>query len=129
MINDILDLLNPNIQFTSAGTFYKTRPTNETADGMPFNYEYVNPYSNTWQRLFDNIQTSDSGEVAIRTHDNLGAEVNKSYFKLADGNMYLAMEIQTDYQAAGKQALRLFGTPVTVEYVIRLIKIQNPWGV
>lgn len=127
MIYDALDLLNPKPRFTAEAVFYESRPEVE-GGGVHINYEYVSPYSATYRRLFANIQGED-GEVAIRTNDFIKPVVNKSHVLLADGRLFYVKSVEVDYQAAEKQALRLFGVPLSTEYVLRLIPEDNSWGV
>lgn len=127
MIYDALDVLNPKSRFTSEAIFYADRPEVD-GGGIHFNYEYVNPYSTTYRRLFANIQGED-GSVAIRTNDAIKPVVNKSYILLASGQLFKVLQVEVDYQAAQKQAMRLLGTPLSAELVLRLIAVDNVWGV
>lgn len=92
-----------------------------------FNYEYVNPFSNTYRRLFSNIQ-GVAGEVAIRTDDQLKFKINGIVIT-QDGQSFKIIQVEKDYQSANKQAMRVLGTPISTEYVLRLVSINNPWGV
>ncbi len=127
MIYDALDVLNPKPRFAPEAIFYKGRPEVD-GGGEHFNYEYVNPYSTTYRRLFANIQGED-GSVVIRTNDAIKPVVNESRVLLADGRLFNVVQVEIDYQAAQKQALRLFGVPLSTEYVLRLVPIKNDWGV
>ena len=128
MIKDILDVFNPKQRFTLTGTYYADRPIAPDAGGEEFNFEYVNPYSNTWRSLFANIQ-ANVGRAAIRTDDQLDFTAGKGVVILNDGKMYSIEEKSTDYQAAPKQTFRVLPTPVGTEYVLRLIAIDNPWEI
>lgn len=127
MINDSLDIFNPRARFTVTGILYAKRPEVE-GGGERFRYEYVNPYSATYRRLFSNVQ-GESGEVAIRTNDAIAPVVNKSYILLSDGKLYKVAQVEVDYPAASKQSMRMIGVPVGTELVIRLLRVENPWGV
>lgn len=126
MIRDALDILNPRARFTATGILYAKKPEVD-GGGERFGYEYVNPYSATYRRLFSNIQ-GESGEVAIRTNDAIDPVINKSYVRLADGKLYKVLQVETDYQAAAKQSLRLFGVPLGTELVMRLVRQEDAWG-
>lgn len=124
---DYLDIVNPKHRFTATASYYA-----ETVDGpdigaQRFNYEYVNPFSNTYRRLFANIQ-GVAGEVAIRTDDQLNYRVNGIVI-LQDGQAFKILQVEKDYQTPPKQAFRLFATPVSTQYVIRLVSVPNPWGI
>lgn len=127
MIYDALDILLPRARFTATGKFWEDRPEVE-AGGVLFNYEYVNPYSAAYKRLFGNIQGS-SGETAIRTNDRLNPVENRSYVLLADGHLFRVAQVEIDYQSASKEAMRLFGVPLNTTWLLRLVSEDNPWGV
>ena len=127
MIFDTLDLMNPKARFTATANYYKETFDDPSDGAQQFNYEYVNPFSNTYRRLFSNIQTA-AGEVAIRTTDQLNFVVG-GFVITQDGKAFSVLQVEKDYQAANKQVMRLFGTPVSVEYVLRLTEVENPWGI
>ncbi len=127
MIFDTLDVLNPKTRFTASARYYPERLNSPDVGYDSLNFEYVNPYSNTYRRLFANVQTA-AGQVAIRTDDQNNYKVG-GFIILQDNKAYQILEVLTDYQAANKQVLRLFGAPVSVEYVIRMLEVDNPWSV
>lgn len=126
-MNDILDLLNPKTKFPCTGKYYKDRPISAEDGAEQFNYCYESRYSNAYKRLFSNVQGAD-GQTAIRTDDQCKFEVN-SFIVTQDGKLFKILQAETDYQSASHQAMRLFGTPVSTEYVLRLIEVDNPWGI
>lgn len=127
MIQDSLDIFNPRARFTATGIFYKNRP--ELGDGgEEFSFEYVNPYSSVYRRLFAGIQ-GESGEVAISTNDPISPKNNESYVLLQDGNLYVVEQVEVDYREAEKQAMRVFAVPLGTTTVMRLLRIENDWGV
>lgn len=128
MVHDSLDLFTPRSRFTATGKYWSERPDSADEGGMGFNYEYVDAASRTYRRLFGNMQSFEAGEVAIRTNDLLPFG-NKGYFMTADGDLYRIVEVQKDFQAAPKQALRMLGTPLGTQYVIRAVRESNAWGV
>lgn len=128
MIRDALDILNPKGKFTASATYYEEDFTDRSDGGNKFNYEYVNPYSNTYRRLFGNIQSFDAGNTAIRTNDSLPYKIN-GIVVTQDGQAFRIISVEKDFQSAPKQVLRLFGTPVSVQYLLRLVKEENPWGI
>ena len=127
MIRDILDVMNPHTQFTAKANYYEEPVNGPEVGAKQFNYEYVNPFSNTYKRLFANIQ-GVAGEVAIRTQDQLKYKIN-GIVVTQDGQTFKIVQVEKDYQAANKQVLRLLGTPVSTQYVMRLVAIENPWSV
>ncbi len=127
MIRDILDILNPKERFTLTGKYYAERPDSPDIGAQEFNYEYVDPYTKTWRTLFGNIQAS-AGETAIRTDDQIKFKINGIVIT-QDRQAFKIIQIEKDYQAANKQVMRIFGTPVSTQYVIRLVSVDNPWGI
>lgn len=127
MITDILDILNPRTRFTATASYYDEPVDGPEVGAKQFNYEYVNPFSNTYRRLFANIQ-GVAGEVTVRTADQLKYKVDGIVIT-QDGKAFKILQVEIDYQSSPKQVLRLLGTPVSTEYVLRLVSIHNPWGV
>lgn len=127
MVHDSLDLFTPRSRFTATGKFWTRRPEVD-AGSVLFNYEFVNTYSAAYKRLFSNIQGS-SGETAIRTNDMLNPVENESCVLLADGRFFRVAQVEIDYQAAPKQAMRMLGTPLGTTFLMRLVAEDNPWGV
>lgn len=127
MIFDSLDLMNSRAKYTAIGSYYKETFDSPEEGAQKFNYEYVDPLSRSYRRLFGNIQSFDAGETAIRTNDQLDYKVGGTVVT-QDGTIFLIQQVAKDFQDAPKQVLRLFGTPVSVSYVLRLsIDDENPW--
>lgn len=124
---DYLDIANPKHNFTATASYYAEPVDGPDTGARKFNYEYVNPYSSTYRRVFANIQGA-AGDVAIRTDDQLDYRVNGIVI-LADGTAFKILQVERDYQAPPKQAFRLFATPVSTQYVIRMVSVPNPWGI
>lgn len=127
MVHDSLDLFTPRSRFTATGKFWTERPDSADEGGTEFNYEYVDTSTRAYRRLYANYQSFEAGEVAIRTNDLLPWNA-KCYFMTAEGALYRILDVQKDYQAAPKQAMRLLGTPFGTEFVIRAVNVENPWG-
>lgn len=128
MIFDAMDIMNPRARFTASASYYAEFPEDRDTGARQFNYEYVDPLSKTYRRLYGNIQSFDAGEAAIRTDDQLDYKVNGIVIT-QDGQAFKIVQVAKDYQAVPKQTLRLFGTPVSVTYVLRMITIDNPWEI
>lgn len=128
MIFDALDIMNPKAKFTATAKYYKERPDSPDVGAQIFNYEYVDTVSRTYRRLFGNIQSFDAGETAIKTNDQVEYAVNGIVIT-QDGQMYKILQVAKDYNETPSQVMRLFGTPVSVTYVLRLITIKNPWEI
>ena len=127
MIYDALDILLPRARFTAVGTYWPERPDSTDVGGARFNYEYINPASRAYRRLYANIQSHDAGEIAVRTNDVLPFNA-ECFFMTADGNLYQIVDVQEDFSSAPEQALRLFSRPLGTEYLIRGVRVDNTWG-
>ena len=127
MIYDALDILMPRARFTAEGKYWTERPDSSDMGGMAFNYEYVDPLSKSYRVLFGNIQTVEDGSTTIRTNDNLGFKAGH-WIMTDDGQLFQVIQVAKDFSASSKQALRLFGTPLMTEFVLRLVTDPNPWG-
>ena len=68
MIRDALDILNPHSRFTATGTYYKEMPESADIGGISFPYEYIDPASRDYRRLFGNFQSFEAGEIDLRTN-------------------------------------------------------------
>ena len=127
MVRDILDIMNPRTRFTATARYYEEPFNGPDVGATRINYEYVNPYTNTYRRLFANIQAG-AGEVAIRTVDQCNFKID-GIIVTQDGRAFRIIQVEIDYQAANKQAMRVLGVPVSTEYVLRLTAADNPWGI
>ncbi len=132
MITDYLDIANPQGEFTAEARYYRTCPISPEDGAELFNYEYVDPRSSAYARAFGNIQIT-SENTSIRTNTQLSFP-NKNdgelgFVMLSDGGFYAVLQVGKDYGKANKQVLRLFPTPVSTQYLLRLVAIDNPWGV
>lgn len=63
---DALDFLNPKNRYTATGKFYAMRPDADPS-GIVFNYEYVNPYSSTYKRLFQIFKERRAMWLSVQT--------------------------------------------------------------
>jgi hypothetical protein len=125
---DLLDLTTPHAREVCKGTYYETIPKDATVTGQPFGYEYVDPTSWHYSQLFANVKLSDAATAAIKSKTPLSWKVG-AYVRTQDGRFYSILSVQQDFNAAPRQALRIFGKPAGVEYVVRLSEKSEPWGI
>lgn len=145
---DFLDIENGKYYKTFAGLYYETMPefaidgfayehtsasvnNDETSDtfesGKHFNYEYVGYKEKRYQMLFGNVENSnDNYNATIKTMANLDWKVG-AFVTLEDGTFYAIDSVAKDYESMDKEVSQIFGNPVGVEYVIRLISRANPF--
>lgn len=126
---DWLDIAQPSPRFTANAKYYEDTIDDPSDGGQEFHYEFVDPLSHTFRRLFGNVQSTDTeGETTIRTNDRLSFK-RGAYIIFPDGRAFQIVQMMKDVQKVPKQAQRLFPTPVGTEFVIRMVQIDNPWGV
>lgn len=128
IVRDTLDLMNPKPDYTHTGTYYADRPDSPAVGGTEFNYKPVNPYSKTWRAIFSNMQ-AEARETAIETDDHCNFKTGGGYVSLQDGCLYAIQQVMADETRAPKQAFRIFGIAVGTTYLLRLMQVDNPWGV
>lgn len=128
---DFLDLLNPKTDYYLTGYYYakKPKPADPPDIGrITFAYRQINPYSRAFGTVLDNIRL-DSETYAIKTNEDCGFKIN-GFISIQDGSFWTIAEIVHNEQIPGaEEALRLFKSPVQSEYLIRLIRMDNPWEI
>ena len=132
MIYSLLDIVAPRAQYTARGSYYKHEPNDLTDGAQTFSYEYLDLYSRTYSVLFGGVQAV-SGEQAIRTRDRLDLQRDErgevgGIVITGDGRAFKVIQSQRDYSRAPKQAFRILGMPVGYTTALRLVEIDNPWG-
>lgn len=126
---DWLDVAKPSKEYTATATYYEDDIDDPSIGGQSFRYNYVDPLSKTYRMLFENIQSTDGeGECTIATVDKLPFSLG-AYVKTQDGKYYQIKQALTDFSDAPKQALRILPIPVGTRYVIRMVRVDNPWGI
>lgn len=127
-VKDIRSLLQKRAEQTLTGTFYEARPQTPEDGGAAFHYEYVNPSSWTFRRLFGNVVGNQFSLTAVKTVTPLPWRVS-SFVLTQDGRLYSILQVERDLASVGKQAQRFFCDPAGVSYVLRLMEVENPWEV
>ena len=125
---DLLDLTTPHAREVCNGTYYDSIPKDVNVTGQPFGYEYVDPTSWHYQQLFSNVKVSEATTAAIKSKTPLKWRVG-GYVRTQDGRFYTIIAVQQDYNAAPRQAFRIFGNAAGVEYVVRMTECDEPWGI
>ena len=71
----------------------------------------------------------DKSTYSLKTKTPLEWKVN-GYVSTQDGEFFQITEIITDGQTReNEEALRLFKKALGREYTIRLLRVDNPWGI
>lgn len=96
--------------------------------GIDFDFEFVDPTQWRYKQLLQNLTDDNMASATIKTNTPLEYKP-KSYIMLDNGRLCQMLSITEDTNAASREAALLFPVPVGTEYVIRLIEIENPWGI
>jgi hypothetical protein len=123
---DFLDLLNGKFDKTLEGAWYLKNQPNINDSGKPFDYEIIDGNSRSYQMLFGNVQGA-SNIATIKTNEPYEWREN-TFVVLQDGKLYSIESIREDLGKVDKEAYRLLKDVVGVEYVLRLIEIDNPYN-
>ena len=123
---DLLDLLQGKTDKVFTGTWYPKRPNNVYDEHADFDYEMVDPTERHYQTLLGNVINNDGATLTIKTNDDMGWKVGQ-FAALQDGNFYNVLSCSIDYQSASREAFRFLKDAVGVEFVLRLLQVDNPW--
>lgn len=112
---------------TLLGTYY---PTQQDV-GVPFDYEIIDGKTVDFDTI-RNLGVSQFSTTTIKTTDPFWNEVEKlskkGYVALQTGGLYEISQIREEMGRTSKQALRTQTIPLGVEYVIRLVEVDNPYN-
>lgn len=126
----MFDFLNCEVlqdDFCMEGNYYARRPVNYTDAPILFTYTQVDPQSKDYNRIMSNIR-ADSQRCAIRTNTAIDFQV-KGYVSTQDGVFWQIESVSKSVEVEKtKEALRVIKEPPAVEYVLRLLAVENPWG-
>lgn len=128
MIRDILDIFNARPHFNMKGKYYEERPSAFNAESKEFNYEYVDPNTVKWKKLFGNIQ-GGVVETVVRTYEPYNFTAGKGVVVLQDRTAYLIEQKLTDVQTVSKQTYRVTPFSFGKETILQLVAIEEPWGI
>jgi hypothetical protein len=135
---DYLDLMQGKYFQLQCGKYYKKIPaaqipSNDTIQdpdtvGVPFDYETLDPTEWHYKQLLQNLIEAQAATVTIKTKARLDWR-NNGFISAMDGHLYKIISVTEDVRSATHEARALFAVPVGAEYVIRLVEIDNPWGI
>lgn len=135
---DFLDILNGRYDSTHAGRYFERLPSTVAypstieevyalEEGQDFDYEIVDPMTSRYKMLISNLSDSEAADETIKTRDERAYEAKK-HILLDDGRLMMITSVVVDATAAQKEAARLMAVPIGTEYILRLIEVENPWG-
>lgn len=130
----VLDFLKPHDDEYMTGYYYENRPnpTHTPAqqaheDGQKFHYAKATGKQKRYFTLM-NIR-ADSETYTIRTCDDCHFK-NGGYISTQNGLFWCIDEIVHEEQTAGnEEALLLWTNAVKTEFIIRMTRVDNPWGI
>ena len=125
---DLLDMLHGKANYIMTGCYFPHMPYSPEDEHSMFDYEHV--YVTEWhyQKLFGNLINTDGATATIRTNDDLGAKIGQ-FISLQDEKLYKISSVMKDYQSTNKEAFRFLKDVPQIDYIIRLVEIDNPWGI
>ena len=110
------------------GYYYERRPVSPEDGRAVFRYSRLDPYSRVFDTQLGQMRI-DRETSSLKTKTNLDWKV-KGYISTQNGKFFQIVEVLTNEQPKGSEdVLRLFKRAVETEYTIRLIKVDNPWGI
>jgi hypothetical protein len=124
---DLLTIFDGRYFQTETGTYYEQYPDSLDVEGVPFDYEHIDPQDKRYQMIFANVSNNNGIITAIKTKDPLNWDIDKGYIALQDGTFYSIESVSKDYNSASKEAFRLLADVTGVEYIIRLVSQANPF--
>ena len=128
MAQDFLDLLSIKTEEVLKGTYYDRRPVTPMDSGTRFAYDIVDEPRSAYGNLINNLNTTIAYQT-IKTNDLCGFKV-KGYCVTQEGGLWQIQEVEQHLVAKkNKQALRIIRKTIETVYVLRMIKVDNPWEI
>ncbi len=126
MAQDFLDLLSIKTEEVLKGTYYDRRPLTPMDYGIKFAYDIMDEPRSSYGNLINVLNTTISYQT-IKTNDLCGFKV-KGYCATQEGGLWQIQEIEEHLVSKkNKQSLRLVTKSIETVYILRMIKVDNPW--
>lgn len=127
MAQDFLDLITNKVEEVLTATYYERRPITPNDAGTKFAYDIVDEPRSAYGNILNAVNTVVSYQT-IKTNDLCGFKV-KGYCATQEGGLWQIQEIETHLVSKkNKQALRIVKKSIETVYVLRMTKVDNPWG-
>lgn len=124
----ILNFLTPKDDEYMTGYYYERRPKSPDDGRMKFRYSRLDPYSRVFDTALGQMRL-DRETYSLKTRTSLPWKV-KGYISAQNGKFFQIAEVlENDQPRGSEEVLRLFKRAPETEYTIRLVCMDNPWGI
>ena len=124
----ILNFLTPKDDEYMTGYYYERRPKSPDDGRMKFRYSRLDPYSRVFDTALGQMRL-DRETYSLKTRTSLPWKV-KGYISAQNGKFFQIAEVLENEQPRGSEdVLRMFKRAPETEYTIRLVCVDNPWGI
>lgn len=124
----ILNFLTPKDDEYMTGYYYERRPASPDDGRMKFRYSRLDPYSRVFDTALGQMRL-DRETYSLKTRTSLPWKV-KGYISAQNGKFFQITEVlENDQPRRSEEVLRLFKRAPETEYTIRLVCVDNPWGI
>lgn len=131
----VLDFLKAHDDEFMTGYYYDYKPdprhtfAQQQQEGKhEFHYSKVTGKERRFSTVLTNVR-ADTERYTIKTCDNVGFKIG-GYVSTQNGDFWKIEDFVHDEQTEGnEESLLLFKQAVKSEYILRLLKVENPWGI
>lgn len=128
MGNAFLNFMTPKDDEFMTGYYYERRPVSPADGRQKFRYSRLDPYSKVFDTALGQLRI-DRETYSLKTRIDLKWKV-KGYISAQNGRFFQIVEVLENEQVRGsEEVLRLFKRAPETEYTLRLIRVDNPWGI
>ena len=120
---DLLDILAGRASETNPATYYNDRHSIDL-DGVPFDYEILDPMSYQLRNLFGDITDRAGKMIALKTRDAIDFRVG-GYVVTEDDSCYTVDAVTVDTTASNKQVMRFIPVPLETVRIVRLMEVEH----
>ena len=108
------------------GTYYSKRPKTTEDYGETFSYDIEDPQTESVENIIGAVETL-AVRFSIKTIDSLAFKA-KGYVVTQEEDLYQIESVEKRPKNGEKDVYRLWKNPPRQEKILRMIKVQNPWG-
>ena len=132
---DFLDILSGRFYQTNPANYYENLPTpeifpadpSESVEPEPFDFEFVDPTEWHYKQLLGGLIDREAATATIKTRDAI--RFRQSGYVTFDSRLFAILSVTQDTRSANREAMRYTPVPLGTEYILRLVEIENPWGI